>query len=125
MKQIVPFVVLFSLMLFGEECSASAGTGDLVATFPDVPSDYETLEPGVLLAKAQVNFPAYYVGYTTGYRVTAPDGTEFVVDNIDEPKCAVYGTYVNTGGTIDSTLGEKLEINSKVYINEVNFENCQ
>lgn len=125
MKHGVSVFLQFLVLLTAGECLASAGTGDLVPSFPNIPSDYETLDPGVLIAESQVNFPAYYVGYTTGYRVTAPDGTEFIVNDIDKPTCAFYGTYVNTDGSMDGDLGESLEINSNVYINEVNFENCQ
>jgi hypothetical protein len=94
-------------------------------SYPTVPPDYQELHASTMVADAKVDFPAYYVDHTNGYRVTAPDGNEFVVDDIAQPKCAFYATYVNTGDDGYLGLSGGTEVVSNVYVGEVNFENCQ
>lgn len=97
----------------------------LSPSYPSIPSDYNVLAAGKMVAQAQVDFPAYYVDRTNGFRVTAPDGREFVVDNVEDPKCAFYGTYINTDDNGLVSPGAGVTINSSVYVGEINFENCQ
>ena len=94
-------------------------------SFPSIPPSYQELHAQKLVAEAAVNFPSYYVDSTNGYRVISPNGSEFIVDNIVQPKCAFYGTYVSadTNGFLGVSGGT--EVVSNVYIGEVNFEKCQ
>ncbi len=93
--------------------------------YPSIPSPYKVLYAQKLVADAAIDFPAYYIDHTNGYRVTAPNGTEFIVDNIVQPKCAFYGSYIATDN--DGFLGVSggVQVASNVYIGEVNFANCQ
>ena len=98
-------------------------------TYPSVPPDYSELQAHSLVANAKVNFPAYYIDWTNGYKVTAPSGAQFVVDSITQPRCAFYGTYVdNSSGTsywdMNANNNNAL-VNSNVYVGEVNFDKCQ
>lgn len=97
----------------------------LMPSYPTIPPAYSVLSPGQMVGQAKVGFPAYYVDRTRGYRVTGPDGRQFVVDNIEEPRCAFYGTYVNNSGAGFSGSGSGVSVNSSVYIGEVNFDNCR
>lgn len=54
------------------------------------------------------------------FQVIGPDGNVFYVDNIAKPKCAVIAQYVE--GT--NKIGQSNNIVSNVYIEEVNFRNC-
>lgn len=92
---------------------------------PSIPPSYEVLHTAKLITAARVNFPTYQIDNTNGYRVKAPNGTEFVVDNIIKPKCAFYGTYVSTNDDGFLGVSGKIQVNSHVYIGEVNFEKCQ
>lgn len=94
-------------------------------SYPEIPSAYEVLRPGKLVAQANANFPTYLVKQTTGYQVKAPNGTEFVVDNIVKPKCAFYGTYVSTSDDGFLAVSSPTPVISNVYIGEVNFDKCQ
>lgn len=93
--------------------------------FPSVPPSYATLDAGSLINDARVNFGFEpVVEDTNGYQVTSPDGDVFYVDNVEQPTCAFYATYVSTDED-DFGSGGGLEVFSNVYIEEVNFENCQ
>jgi hypothetical protein len=63
------------------------------------------------------------VNRTNGYQVTSPDGQTFYVDNIKQPKCAFYATYVTVENDNQIVLG--VEVVSNVYVDQINFENCQ
>lgn len=109
-------------------CVPAVKADDLLRpSFPTVPPAYEELHAGSMVADAKVNFPAYYIDWTNGYKVTAPSGNQFIVDNIVQPKCAFYATYVNNdeNGYLGLSGGNNTAINSKVYIGEVNFDNCK
>lgn len=98
----------------------------LVPSYPEVPPAYEKLHASKLIADAHVDFPSYLVRTTNGYRVTTPEGNEFVVDNIVQPKCAFYGTYISSNDDGYLSLGGgNTGVVSNVYVDEVNFENCQ
>jgi hypothetical protein len=95
-------------------------------TYPNIPPSYQVLHAQKLVANAAVNFPTYYIGRTNGYQVTAPNGTKFVVDNIAQPKCAFYGTYVTTDDNgFLGVGGGGTQVVSNVYVGEVNFTKCQ
>lgn len=94
-------------------------------SFPSVPPSYQELHAQKLVAEAAVNFPSYYVDSTNGYRVISPNGSEFIVDNIVQPKCAFYGTYVSTDTNGFLGVNGGTQVVSNVYIGEVNFEKCQ
>jgi hypothetical protein len=97
----------------------------LYPTYPNIPAEYETLDAGALLHESMVNFGFEpVVENTDGYKVTSPDGNTFYVDNVDKPSCAFYATYVSNNEEDPGTIGG-LEVFSNVYIEEVNFENCQ
>lgn len=110
------FLLNSSIVLAGDPSKPS---------FPSIPPSYQELHAQKLVAEAAVNFPSYYVDSTNGYRVISPNGSEFIVDNIVQPKCAFYGTYVSadTNGFLGVSGG--IEVVSNVYIGEVNFEKCQ
>lgn len=104
----------------------SANSDDPVhPTYPRIPSSYEVLNPARLIMLSQVNFPAYLVGKTNGYKVTTPEGNELIVDNIVQPKCAFYASYVTTDDSGFLSLGASTTVISNVYIGEVNFDNCK
>ncbi len=117
-----PYLFLSSVILVSA-IEAQAQGDQLRPSYPSVPSSYENLNPGKLVAAAQVDFKPYYVDWTDGYRVQAPNGDEFIVDDIEQPKCAFYATYVDTDDGMGMPSGT--EVVSNVYIGEVNFENCQ
>ena len=97
-------------------------------SFPSIPPDYEELQAPSLVADSKVTFPTYYIDWTNGYKVTAPSGAQFVVDNIAQPKCAFYGTYISNDANGYLGLGGgngNAVVDSKVYIGEVNFDKCQ
>lgn len=96
----------------------------ITPSYPSVPSDYTTLDAGTLINSARVNFGfETIIEKSDGYQVTSPDGDTFYVDNIEQPNCAFYATYIsNEDGDFG---GGGLEVFSNVYIEEVNFENCQ
>ena len=106
--------------------SAIAG-GENSSSFAAVPPDYVELHAASLIADAKPNFQDYYVNKTSGYKVTAPSGAEFVVDSITQPKCAFYATYVSTdeSGHLTAGTGNNPAVVSNVYIGEVNFDKCQ
>ncbi|QTR50525.1 hypothetical protein [Candidatus Thiothrix anitrata] len=85
-------------------------------SFPSIPPSYQVLRPQTMVKNAKVNFPAYVVEQTNGYRVTAPDGNELIVDSITQPKCAFYGTYVNTDEDGYLGMGEIPHLSSAMFI---------
>lgn len=97
----------------------------LQPVFPSIPPTYTTLDTGSLINDARVNFGFEpVVENTDGYQVTSPDGDVFYVDNIEQPTCAFYATYVSNNED-DNVGAGGLEVFSNVYVEEVNFENCQ
>ena len=126
MHLLSPTKSIFSMIILGILYIPMAHANDPSRpSSPSIPPSYEVLHAAKLITAARVNFPAYQIDNTNGYRVKAPNGTEFIVDNIVTPKCAFYGTYVSTND--DGFLGGsgKTQVNSNVYIGEVNFEKCQ
>lgn len=93
--------------------------------FPEIPASYKTLNAGEMISEAKVDFSGQSttINSTDGYTVTTPDGQSFLVDDIEKPKCAFYGTYIDAGDNPNTALG--FEVVSNVYVEEVNFENCQ
>lgn len=89
---------------------------------PSIPGAYEVLSPQSMISDARVDFDSVIIDYTNGYTVISPDGDIFVVDDIEDPKCALYTSYVVSD---DSGFFVVPEIISNVHIGEVNFENCQ
>ncbi|MCK5813594.1 MAG: hypothetical protein KAH03_05020 [Cocleimonas sp.] len=115
--------VIYAFLLLN---TTTAIAGDpFKPSYPSVPSDYQELQVQRLIADAAVNFPAYYIDQTNGYKVIAPNGTEFVVDNVVEPKCAFYGTYIAPNKDGFLSVSSAPQITSNVYIGEVNFDKCQ
>lgn len=115
--------VLIALVLTAT--NALAVDDPLHPTYPTIPSSYTELDPGSLINDARVNFGFEpEVKNTDGYKVTSPDGDTFYVDNVEQPSCAFYATYVSNDDE-DSGSSGGLEVFSNVYIEEVNFENCQ
>jgi hypothetical protein len=130
------FFLFFALLLF--EQSAVAGAVDPIRpTFPSVPSAYQSVEAGQLIAESRINFgykpvetetnvqeqSFAEVNRTNGYQVISPDGQTFYVDNITQPKCAFYATYVTVENDNQIVMG--VEVVSNVYVDQINFENCQ
>lgn len=107
--------------------SNSWAADELGPSYPNIPPDYEVLHAGSLIADARVDFPAYVIGRTNGYQVTAPSGAQFVVNSITQPKCAFYATYVGTdeNGHLNAGTGNNPAVVSNVYVGEVNFDKCQ
>lgn len=89
---------------------------------PSIPGGYEILTAQSMISDARVDFDAVTIDYTDGYTVISPDGDTFIVDDIDDPKCALYTSYVVDD---DSGFFVAPEVISNVYIGEVNFEHCQ
>lgn len=118
---------IMALAFFGLAGAGALSCADdmLNPSYPSVPPDYSELHAGSLVADAKVNFPAYYVDWTNGYRVKTPSGTEFVVNSITQPKCAFYANYISTDDNGNLGVSNNIAVNNSVYIGEVNFENCQ
>lgn len=98
------------------------------SSFASIPPDYVELHATNLISSAKVSStPNYYVNKTSGYKVTAPSGAQFVVDSITQPKCAFYATYVSTdeSGHLTAGTGNNPAVVSNVYVGEVNFDKCQ
>lgn len=115
------YLVLFFAMPLG----GYAATEVLEPKFPTIPSSYTVLSSGKLIAQAKVNFPSYVIRNTSGYKVTSPEGNEFIVDNIVQPKCAFYATYIATDDNGFLGVNNTSPVISNVYIGEVNFDKCQ
>ena len=118
----IRLVGLSTLLLLS---SVSFANKKLEPSYPSVPSSYEVLSPSKLISTAKVDFAAYVIDYTNGYKVTAPNGTEFIVDNIAQPKCAFYASYVGNDDNGFLGISGGTTVTSNVYIGEVNFANCQ
>ncbi|WP_287603642.1 hypothetical protein [Thiothrix sp.] len=103
----------------------SIANDQLHPSYPTIPPDYAELYTHSLIADSKVNFSAYYIDKTNGYRVTTPSGTEFVVNSITQPKCAFYANYVSNDEEGHLGVSNNVAVNNSVYIGEVNFENCQ
>lgn len=118
------FVRTLIILSMGLPVSCWALDDPLTPTFPSIPPAYNSVDTGSLIHDARANFgfdPV--IEQTNGYQVTSPDGDVFYVDNVDQPTCAFYATYVSTDDEFGSGAG--LEVFSNVYVEEVNFENCQ
>lgn len=95
----------------------------LFPSYPSVPPAYENLNPSSMVNKARVTFEPVVIERTDGFTVTDPDGNTFVVDNIEQPRCAFYASYVDTG---DDPFGAAdMQVISNVYVQEVNFQECR
>lgn len=120
------YVVFSLLILLSYSHNLSANYDDpITPSYPSIPGSYEVLTPGKLVKRSQVNFASYLVRYTNGYKVTTPEGNELIVDNIAQPKCAFYASYVTTDDDGFLSLGSSTKVVSNVYIGEVNFDNCK
>jgi hypothetical protein len=99
----------------------------LQSNFPSIPADYSELHTAKLISDAKPSFNDYYINKTSGYKVTAPSGAQFVVNSITQPKCAFYATYVSTdeNGYLNAGTGNNPAVVSNVYVGEVNFDKCQ
>lgn len=94
----------------------------LGASYANVPPSYEVLSPSKQIGDARVDFDAVDINMVNGYQVTDSYGNTFYVDDIDEPDCAFYATYVEQG---DGFGGGDIEVDSSVYIEELNLEGCK
>lgn len=119
------FKKYFVLFLLTLPLESLAVDDPLHPIYPSIPPDYTNLDAGSLMSDARVNFGFEpVVENTDGYQVTSPDGDVFYVDNVEQPTCAFYATYVSNNE--DDNFGSGgLEVFSNVYVEEVNFENCQ
>ena len=63
------------------------------------------------------------VNRTNGYQVISPEGETFYVNDIKKPTCVFYGTYVTVENDNQIVMG--VEVVSNVYVDQINFENCQ
>jgi hypothetical protein len=126
--------VVSALVLFGS--SAFAGSemdpGSWAANIPSPPSppSFSEVNEGREIADSQHDTLGFIrmreVGNANGFTVIDNyTGEAYVVDDMKEPTCAVYATYVEKSD-------DHVEVNpldegvvSNVYIEEVNFENCQ
>lgn len=117
--------VFIVLVLAWLPLQAFALDDPLNPTYPIEPPDYTELDVSSMIQDARVSFGyETVVDNTNGYKVTSPDGDTFYVDDIEQPTCAFYGTYVSAGEG-DFGSGGGLEVFSNVYVEEVNFENCK
>ena len=121
----VLYKLLYVVLLTGLSVALVFAGNPRYPSYPSIPSSYEVLHAQKLVADARVDFPSYYIGRTDGYQVKAPNGTEFIVDNIVQPKCAFYSSYVTTGDDGFLGIGGGTQVSSNIYIGEVNFANCQ
>lgn len=119
-----PVLILSINIICTLHISIASANDPTKPSFPTIPPSYEVLHAAKLLASAKVNFPAYQIDRTNGYQVKAPNGTEFVVDNIVKPKCAFYGTYISTNDDGFLGINSSTQVKSNVYIGEVNFDKC-
>jgi len=99
----------------------------ITPTYPQIPPSYERLNPSGMINDARVTFGFGFkpIETTNGFTVTDPNGNTFVVDDIEEPKCVLYLSYVQIDDEPGASLPIGVEINSSVYVEEVNFDNCQ
>ena len=103
---------------------ASIGVADTLApSGAEIPPAYETLTAFGMISDARVDFDAVTIEQTDGFTVTAPDGSTFIVDNVEKPNCVFIATYVDNSNP-DNPI-DVSEINSNVNVQEVNFDNCQ
>lgn len=116
-------ILLMFTLFFLSPVLYSATLDGLNEGYPTIPPDFEVLIPGKQVAKASVNFDSStpIIGETNGYTVTDPFGNTFVVDNIDNPTYAFYGTYVEPSDNL--TVFDTPKVNSQVYVEEINFGN--
>jgi hypothetical protein len=120
------YLLYFSMLLCSQQSVAAGISNTLEPSYPSIPASYTELQPGEMISDARVDFgfENTEVGKTDGFRVTDPNGNTFVVDNIEEPQCAVYVTYIENEDGFNPAIG-KIELINNVYIEEINFENCQ
>lgn len=99
--------------------------------FPEVPLNLRSVNEANQISRSSrrigrvttINTPRF--GVVQGFRVTAPDGSVFFVDNIQSPNCAVYARYVDRGfSNTDFTVVPRANTNS-VSIGSINFDNCR
>lgn len=113
------------LLLFAPITFSAYAKDVLEPKFPSIPASYVVLNPGKLISQSKVNFPSYVVRNTSGYKVTSPEGNEYIVDNIVQPKCAFYATYISNDDNGFLGVSSTPSVISNVYIGEVNFDKCQ
>jgi hypothetical protein len=100
----------------------------LTPTYPQIPPSYKDISSSGMINDARVNFGQGFREIETmydGYTVTDPYGNTFVTDDIEEPECTLYLNYVQNDNEPGNSLPIGVEINSNVYVEEVNFDNCQ
>jgi hypothetical protein len=129
------FIQFIALLLLFEQSAFGRVVDPIRPTFPSIPSAYQNVDAGQLIAESRVNFGYKPVevetnvqGYTevnqtNGYQVTSPSGETFYVNDIKQPTCAFYGTYVTVENDNQIVMG--VEVISNVYVDQINFENCQ
>ncbi len=129
------FYLFVTLLLLFEQSAFGRTADPIKPGFPSVPSAYQNVDAGQLIAESRVNFgyrpvetqktnvqDYTEVNRTDGYQVTGPDGQIFYVDDIEQPKCAFYATYVTVENDNQVVLG--VEVVSNIYVDQINFENC-
>lgn len=118
----------------GTTIADSLDSGVWTATMPKAPKipTFEQVQVGREIADSRHEYLGYiplrtenFGNANSGYQVIGPNGETFVVDNIEEPKCALYATYIETGDSELNASPPIIDYTSNVYIEEVNFENCQ
>ena len=131
----IRYFLFMALLLLFEQSAFGRAVDPITPSFPSIPSAYKNVDAGQLIAESRVSFgfkPVETqtnvqgfteVNRTNGYQVTSPDGQTFYVDNIKQPKCAFYATYVTVENDNQIVLG--VEVVSNVYVDQINFENCQ
>lgn len=92
------------------------------ASYADIPPSYEVLSPSKQIGDARVDFDAVDINLVNGYHVTDSYGNSFYVDDIEKPDCAFYATYVEPG---DGFGGGDIQVDSSVYIEELNLDGCK
>ena len=119
------YYILFLLIFLIPKVYAVGST--LYPTYAEIPPTYQNLDASTMINNSRVDFDIGVapVKRTNGFTVIDPNGKVYVVDDIKDPKCAVYTTSVNIGDYPGASLPIGVEIISNVYIEEINFENCQ
>lgn len=119
-KILLPIIALascaFSLSISYSAHAAIKTSGG----FPQVPHAGIPLRVNDLIKDARVE--TLETDVVGGYKVTDPNGNTFFVDNIENPKCALYTNVVtvNEGAFINPDL----QIQQNVNIDRVDFSSC-
>lgn len=88
--------------------------------YPSIPHAGEVSRVNDLIRDARVD--VVETQFNDGFHVVDSSGNEFFVDNIDNPRCAVYTNVVQVEQ--GAFVNPNLQIQQVVEVPEINFSNC-